>query len=99
MQLSRLIPIPGKHQPMRDRIKEWKEDAQMMAGNFSDEQTPPGAMLAIRGAVAVLLAANSYLKILTIPEVTTIMLVATSYLGGKYPKYGYDQAASDQNHF
>ena len=99
MQLSRLIPIPGKHQPMRDRIKEWKEDAQMMAGKFSDEQTPPGAMLAICGAVAALLAANSYLKILTIPEVTTIMLVATSYLGGKYPKYGYDQAASDQNHF
>lgn len=37
LYLSRLIPIPGKRQSIKDRGKEWREDVKLMLSKYSNE--------------------------------------------------------------
>lgn len=62
--LIQLIPIPGKTQTFRERIREWREDMDLMASKFSDEQAHPLNVLLIIAGVGAILVFNFYFQLL-----------------------------------
>jgi hypothetical protein len=75
-----LIPIQKKHQTREERMKQWREDAGLMASRFIDYRMTPVQALFILVLQGGFYALNHYLRLLPVPMVVSISIILVPYL-------------------
>ncbi len=80
-----LLPIPGKHQPLHERIKQIREQLALMAERFGDDQVTANNTLMIFAGLGAILLAN-YERHWISPGLLTNMVV----VGTPFAKLAFD---------
>ena len=80
------IPLPNKHQSIRERIQVFKEDSAFAASRFSDYQFPPLIVLILIMVSSALLYINYLYKLVDDSLILSIILATSPLIGTKLHK-------------
>ncbi len=80
------IPLPSKHQSIRERIQVFKEDSAFAASRYNDYQFPPLIVLLLIVASSALLYINALYTVVDDSLILSIILAASPLIGSKLHK-------------
>lgn len=80
------IPLPSKHQSIRERIQVFKEDSAFAASRFSEYQFPPHIVLLLIIFCSALLYINALYKVVDDSLILSLILATASLIGSKLHK-------------
>jgi len=80
------IPLPSKHQSIRERIQMFKEDSAFAASRFSDYQFPPLIVLLLVMVSSAFLYINYLYKLVDDSLILSIIVAASPLIGSKLHK-------------
>lgn len=80
LYLFYLIPIPGKHQSMKDRIDDLKEFLKLLSAKFDSYQFKSGTVMTHIFVTAILLYLNFSYDLFSISNTILLTLTAVSFI-------------------
>jgi hypothetical protein len=70
-----LIPLPGKHQSLSDRLEQVKEDMEILADDYDDEQVGRWKTVVLLVATVSVLAANYFVNFVSDETLVPLFIV------------------------